>query len=376
MFKIRFVPSGRKVFAEPDKSILDAGRDAGIHIESPCNGMGRCGKCKVRAVEGRFSPFTEEESSFIHETEKQQGIRLACRVKVETDATVFVPEEYLLSQEASRKAFSGRVTQPRPAVKNYTVNLDVPNGARSDVLHAIVSSLGDRFGLEGLEADRSPAFDRSMTRKGLLPSPLTVTVWRDQEIIRVAPGTDDVLLGLALDIGTTTVALYLCDLRSGEILGSASFTNPEIVFGADVVARIAYSAHHPHTGMKRMREELLNSINRMIEIVTGDAGFTGSQILDMTVVGNTVMHHIFLGIRPDSLGLHPFRPTIETAMRCEGQSPQCGNKSFVLCPCAACRGGFCGRRQCGGHHLCGALPQGRADPDHRHRYKWGDRAGQ
>ena len=296
--------------------MLDSAREAGIHIESPCNGMGKCGKCKIRVVEGRLNPFTDEESAFIHETERRHGMRLACRAKVEADAVIFVPEEYLLAEEASKKAFSGRVTRPRPAVKTYTLILDPPKGAEHDLSREVVSRLRADFGLEGIRVD-SRAFIPSVAGMAggvSRTSASRVSVWMDSEVIRVAPAPDDTMLGLAVDIGTTTVALYLCDLTSGEVIGSGSFTNPEIIFGADVVSRIAYSAHNPRTGMKRMREVLLNSINAMIESLARGAGFTPLQVLDMTVVGNTVMHHIFLGIKPDSLGLHPFLPAIDIAM--------------------------------------------------------------
>ena len=313
MFTIKFVPSDREVRSAPGRSLLDSAREAGIHIESPCNGMGKCGKCKVRVVEGRLNPFTEEEVPFIHETERRHGTRLACRAKVETDVTIFVPQEYLLAQEASKKVFSGRVEHPRPAVNAYTLGLDESGRTEADLSHAVVSRLGSDFGLKGIRAD-SRAFSPSLTRGGGRQPALRVSVWMDSEVIRVAPASDDKMLGLAVDIGTTTVALYLCDLASGEVLGSGSFTNPQIIFGADVVARIAYSAHNPRAGVKRMREALLGSINGMVEVLTREVGSSPSHVLDMTVVGNTVMHHIFLGIKPDSLGLHPFLPAVVTPM--------------------------------------------------------------
>jgi len=123
-------------------------------------------------------------------------------------------------------------------------------------------------------------------------------VWMDREVIAVGPDSDEVLCGLALDIGTTTIALYLCDLTSGDVIASGSVTNPQVAFGADIMSRIAYSSDHPGLGVKKMQEELIRSVNALIEVMAGENGVSPQQIMDMTVVGNTVMHHIFLGMPP------------------------------------------------------------------------------
>ena len=140
---------------------------------------------------------------------------------------------------------------------------------------------------------------------------LTVFVWMDREIIAISPDPDESCLGLALDVGTTTVALYLCDLKDGRVIASASTTNPQVLFGTDIMSRISYSSHHPGDGVKRMQKELIRSVNSLVGQMAANNGFVTGQILDMTVVGNTVMHHIFLGIAPDHLGLWPFSPSIQ-----------------------------------------------------------------
>ena len=148
---------------------------------------------------------------------------------------------------------------------------------------------------------------------------ITVFVWMDKEIVDVRPGRDETRLGLALDVGTTTVALYLCDLATGEIVASASTTNPQVLFGTDIMSRISYSSHHPLQGVKRMQGELVRAVNALIEQMTGRSGFSSHQIMDMTVVGNTVMHHIFLGIAPDHLGLWPFSPSVQSSMNAKAR---------------------------------------------------------
>jgi uncharacterized 2Fe-2S/4Fe-4S cluster protein (DUF4445 family) len=112
-------------------------------------------------------------------------------------------------------------------------------------------------------------------------------------------------------VGTTTVALYLCSLRDGSIVATASTTNPQVLFGTDIMSRISYSSHHPGLGVKRMQTELVRAVNALIEQMTAAIGLSPQGIMDVTVVGNTVMHHIFLGIAPDHLGLWPFSPTVQ-----------------------------------------------------------------
>ena len=139
---------------------------------------------------------------------------------------------------------------------------------------------------------------------------VTVVVWMDREIIDVRP-FDEPCLGLALDVGTTTVALYVCDLRKGNVISSGSVTNPQVLFGSDVMSRISYASTHPEGGVRKMQGELVAGVNTLIMQMATNDGFRPSRIMDMTVVGNTVMHHIFLGISPDRLGLWPFTPSVQ-----------------------------------------------------------------
>jgi uncharacterized 2Fe-2S/4Fe-4S cluster protein (DUF4445 family) len=140
---------------------------------------------------------------------------------------------------------------------------------------------------------------------------ITVFVWMDREIIGVFPGQDETAFGLALDVGTTTVALYLCDLKNGDVVASASVTNPQVLFGADIMSRIAYSSDHPVVGARTMQGELIHAVNTLIDQTATANNLSPKRMMDMTVVGNTVMHHIFLGIPPDQLGLWPFSPSVQ-----------------------------------------------------------------
>ena len=309
MHRIRFLPSGREIEISAEQNMLEAAAAAGLYVDAPCGGKGKCGKCRVRLVEGALSPPTEEESSFLGHTAIQQGLRLACRARPESDCAVFLPDEYILKQAGPLKTFGATAVTVRPAVKAYRLKVSGKQEGKDALWNEIILRLRDRFGLA----------DVGGTPRGLnLPSgegkpepmDITVRVWMDREVIQVVSSRNDRSLGVAADIGTTTVAIYLCDLETGEVLATGSFTNPQIVFGADVISRIHYSSKNPETGLKRMREDLIASMNAMIEELAVENGFAPSQVVDMTVAGNTVMHHIFLNVSPAGLGLAPFRPSV------------------------------------------------------------------
>jgi uncharacterized 2Fe-2S/4Fe-4S cluster protein (DUF4445 family) len=317
-YKVLFAPSLKEITQEKGKTILDAAREAGVYIDSQCNGRGKCGKCRVRVVEGKAGPFTPEESEFISQTDKGLGYRLACMTRVTGDVTVLVAQENILSADSAKKLFSGRSSVLNPAVKGYVIDLPKEEGPQTAYLERITGLLGARFGLKDLGVDLVALQELGEAMKEARGS-ATVFVWMDKEIIAVRPGEDETCLGLALDVGTTTVALYLCDLKNGDVLASASTTNPQVLFGTDIMSRISYSSHHPGQGVKRMQGELVRAVNALVAQMCERNGFSPRQVMDMTAVGNTVMHHIFLGIAPDHLGLWPFSPSIQGSMNAKAR---------------------------------------------------------
>ena len=254
-YKVLFAPSLKEIAQEEGKTILDAAREAGVYIDSQCNGKGKCGKCRVRVVEGKAGPFTQEESEFISQTDRGLGYRLACMTRVTGDVTVLIAQENILSSDSAKKLFSGRSSVLNPAVKSYVVDLPEEEGPQTAYFERITGLLKARWGLGGLSVDLLVLQGLGEVMKEA-SGKATVFVWMDKEIISVRPGEDETCLGLALDVGTTTVALYLCDLKSGDIKASASTTNPQVLFGTDIMSRISYSSHHPGQGVKRMQGEL------------------------------------------------------------------------------------------------------------------------
>ena len=308
-----FAPSKKEIKSEAGRTILDVAREAGVYIDSQCNGKGKCGKCRVRVLEGDVSPFTHEESSFIKGFEQEAGYRLACMARVIGDVAVLVEGENVLTSNASKKVFSKRAKVLNPAVKSYSISIDGDGADHAQYRDDIIEQLCTQHGISNVTIDLGIIEDlkKESTR---YKDKVSVSVWMDREVIAIHSNEARAPLGIALDIGTTTVALYLCDLEKGDVVASGSFTNPQVLFGPDIMSRISYSAEHPGEGVKRMQKELMNSVNALIEALVSSKGYSSQHVLDMTVVGNTVMHHIFLGIAPDKLGLWPFEPSVKESV--------------------------------------------------------------
>ncbi len=313
MLKVVFIPSYKETACREGSTILDVAREAGVYIDSACGGIGKCGKCKIRLVSGECSPIAPEESEQIGPGELGQGFRLACRAQLQADAVIFIPEKSIFKGAASRKEFVPRKIPLKPAVKTYSLDAAQSPGEHRSVFERLLALLKAQHGIEGLACDEEllAQLGSSLTEH---VKKYMLSVWMSKEIISVQVGMGAGPYGLALDVGTTTLALYLCSLETGKILGSASATNPQTIFGEDIMSRIAYSVHHPGEGVKRMQRELINTINAMVHQVIDDKRLTADDIVDMTVVGNTVMHHIFLGLPPDRLGYSPFTPLIENSV--------------------------------------------------------------
>jgi uncharacterized 2Fe-2S/4Fe-4S cluster protein (DUF4445 family) len=170
----------------------------------------------------------------------------------------------------------------------------------------------ERFGLQRPEIDYPALLGLpGALRKGNWT--VTAAIRMEREILAVFPGQVEEAYGLAIDVGSTTVAGYLCSLKTGKLIGTESFMNPQVTFGEDVIARITYVMDHPD-GMNKMRGAIIECLNDLIRTVTGDAGLSPADILEITLVGNTAMHHLFLGIDPHALGISPFTPAVHRSL--------------------------------------------------------------
>jgi len=318
---ILFQPSGRRGEVEAGKTILQAAQEMGVVLESLCGGKSTCGKCKVRVEpmpissgHETLSPFTPEEARFINEKERKEGYRLACAVQLRGDALIYVPEETRGFQQVIRKEAREISIALNPAVKAYYVELPPPT--LEDPLadfERLRRALVNSFGLRDLGVDL-PTLQLLPRRLRAGDWKVTALVWQDRGVIDLRPGRVEDFYGAAVDIGTTTVALYLCNLKNGQLVATGSMMNPQVSYGEDVMARITYSMTNPGEGLKRLHGAIIEGLNGLIQSTAESAKISADDILEMTVVGNTTMHHIFLGIDPQPLGLSPFPPAVHCSL--------------------------------------------------------------
>ena len=325
-FKVIFQPSGRRGEVEQGTTVLEAARELGVEIKSVCGGTKVCGKCKIRPLEGYFerygitslfrnlSPFAAEEEEFIDGTEKGEGYRLACAAQIRGDVLLFVPEESHAERQVIRKAAGKKQIKLNPAVLLFEVKLAPPTF--QDPLgdfERLKNALNEKYGLSPLDIDH-PTLLRlpRAIRQGKWE--VTVAIWMEKEIIDVVPGKEGKAYGMAVDVGTTTVAAYLCNLQTGDLVSTQSMMNPQVAFGEDVMSRITYVVAHPENGLEKMRSLIVDGLNQLVREAAKENGLSPEDILDLVVVGNTAMHHLLLGISPEYMGVSPFTPAIHRSV--------------------------------------------------------------
>ena len=320
-----FEPSGKRGYIEDGRTLLEAAQELGEDIESICGGKGVCGKCLVKfdkescaryGIESGgqpLSPPTEKEIELLSRHGFGDEYRLACSTIVLGDVVVFVPEMSRREKHVIRKSTVERVIPVKPAIRKYYLELSPPtlNALAADY-QRLAAELGHSFGLriEGIDYAALSNL-ASVLREG--DWKVTVTVWMSREIVRVEPGYIDGSYGLAVDIGTTTVAGYLCDLQTGEVLATEAILNPQVAYGEDVISRINYAVTEPD-GLATLNRAIVDGIGKIIASITRKAQLVPGDILEMTVAGNSAMHHIFLNLNPEYLSKSPFVPTIAKSL--------------------------------------------------------------
>jgi uncharacterized 2Fe-2S/4Fe-4S cluster protein (DUF4445 family)/NADPH-dependent glutamate synthase beta subunit-like oxidoreductase len=320
-----FQPSGRRGFIAKGKTLKEASIALGVDIEGICGEKAICGKCKVRVEQGVFekygiessrehlSPMGPTERKFFSLQQERAGYRLACQAQIIGNIIVFVPEESRMGKQVIRKAAREIDTELKPAVKKYCVEMlkATLEDTRGD-WERLEAELEKEHGLKNLTIDYQVLLTlQEVVRQG--DWKITVTVWQDREVIKVEPGVVKKVYGLAVDVGTTTVAGYLCDLTDGKLVATASMMNPQVIYGEDVMSRISYSMTNPE-GLEHMNKAIIDGLNGIVEEASAIAGIKRTDIVDMTIVGNTCMHHLFLNIDPRNIGRAPFPPALHHSL--------------------------------------------------------------
>jgi uncharacterized 2Fe-2S/4Fe-4S cluster protein (DUF4445 family) len=329
-----FQPSGRRGLVDEGTTIKEASRGLGVDIESICGEKQTCGKCLVRVEEGFFErfgieshsshcgPLTASEQRFFTKRKRDPAnFRLSCVAPVLGDLLVFVPEETRAGKQIIRKTARDIAITLNPAARRYYVELTPPS--LHDALgdwERLQAELEARFGLQALRADFEVLRGLAATLRQS-EWKVSVTIWNPGgksetgdlppggEVIKVEPGYNEQIVGLAVDIGTTTVAGYLCDLGSGQLLATESMMNPQVTYGEDVMARITYCMTNPG-GLATLNKAIVDGLGQIAKNATKQVGLKPEDIVEAVLVGNTAMHHILLNIYPEPIGKAPFAPTL------------------------------------------------------------------
>jgi len=307
---VTFSPGGQTLQVPDGRTLLEAAQSAGIHLNAPCGGQGVCGGCRVVIPDDPPEP-SETCLTVLTGEEIRRHLRLACQVRVKKDLRVVIPEETRLGDQRILTTGVERAVPLAPNAHKVTVRLPPPSvgDQRSDA-DRLLDALGER-GFANLRIERGALRDLPHRLRRLNFHP-AVVVLGDRVIHLERPTTSDACYGLAVDIGTTTLVGYLLDLKAGEVAAIASRTNPQTAYGDDVVARIEYCGRKKN-GLKTLHDQVVGAINEIVAEACRRAQIKPSIIYEMSVVGNTTMNHLFLGLPVDAIARAPFVPASVSA---------------------------------------------------------------
>jgi len=321
MIKINFLPDKKNITVNKGTTILEALESAGINIDTPCGGKGTCGKCKIWVIKG-MNTITPIEEKFLSEEEIKKGFRLACQTKIFKDTIIEIPSKIRLD---FKKVFSSNLKGDIHRIQN---NFSLCLNLKKVFLDLEEPSLDDqrsdweriKDGLSSKKIENISNLKTSVEILKKIPAlmreanfKITVILYSN-EIIDIENGdTTQNSYGIAFDIGTTTIAGYLIDLRTGEELSALAKTNPQIIYGEDVISRIEFTRRQKD-GLDKLQKEVVNALNEIIRETTQEAKIDKKNIYETVVVGNTCMHHFFLGLNPINLAPSPYIPVIKESL--------------------------------------------------------------
>ncbi len=319
---IVFTPSGKRGRFALGTPVLTAARNLGVDIDSVCGGRAICGRCQINVGEGEFAKhgitssathvngITQVEERYDRIKGLPQGRRLSCQTRIEGDLVVDVPPESQVHKQVVRKEADTRVIALDPATTLYYIEVEEPDMHKpSSDLERVFNALKSQWGIENLSTDLGVLAELQKTlRKGEWK--ITCAIYSrapggGNRLAAIWPGFHENLYGLAIDVGSTTVAAHLTNLSTGQIAASAGIMNPQIRFGEDLMSRVSYVMMNPG-GEEEMTDAIRAALQQLAEDVAKQAEIELTDILEVVLVGNPVMHHLFLGIDPTELGGAPF----------------------------------------------------------------------
>lgn len=351
---IVFTPSGKRGRFPVGTPVLQAARALGVDIDSVCGGRAICGRCQVTVGEGEFakhgiasrashvSAFSDVEGRYDRIKGLAQGRRLSCQTRIMGDLVIDVPPESQVHKQVVRKEADTRAIGVDPATRLYFIEVEEPDMHKpSSDLERVCKALKDQWGVDNISCDIALVADLQKTlRKGEWK--ITAAVFSrapggGNRLAAIWPGFHEGVYGLAVDVGSTTIAAHLTDLSTGQVAASAGLMNPQIRFGEDLMSRVSYVMMNPG-GEKEMTDAVRQALNSLAVEVAKQAAIRLDDILEVVLVGNPVMHHLFLGFDPTELGGAPFALATGLAVTCParelGLALNPGAWAYVL-PCIA-----------------------------------------
>jgi uncharacterized 2Fe-2S/4Fe-4S cluster protein (DUF4445 family) len=320
-----FTPSGKRGRFELGTPILSAARSLGVDIDSVCGGRGMCTRCQVLIAEGEFakhnvrsstgnlSPMSIAEQRLTDRKLLAAGRRLSCQARLQGDVVVDVPASSQVHRQVVRKAAEAYDIELYPLITLHYVEVAEPDmHDPSGDLKRLSDALSREWQLGALQCDLEVLQGLQAALRGGKWK-VTVAVHDRSRIVSVWPGLHEKVYGLAVDVGSTTIAAHLCDLTSGDIVAAAGIMNPQIRFGEDLMSRVSYAMMNPG-GAAQMTAAVRGALSELAADVARAAGITPDAILEMTLVGNPIMHHLVLGLDPVELGGAPFALAVDSAV--------------------------------------------------------------
>ena len=350
MPRVVFTPSGLVTEVPVGTTVLDAARRLGVDLDSVCGGRGICGRCQVSPNVGSFakwsidstaaalSPSSDIEAAY-HGRRPLEDRRLGCAAHVQADVVVDVPAESQVHRQVVRKAVNldDLVLDPLFVLCYIEVPLQLLGDARS-VYDSMVDALAEQHNRKvrraALHVLRS--LHRALDHDDRCATVALRIGAHGDELVAAWPGFVDAAYGIAVDIGSTTIAGHLVDLGTGEVVASGGRMNPQIRFGEDLMSRVSYVMMNPG-GDKELTSAIRVALNELIVELIADATTDADKVLDVVLVGNPIMHHVVLGIDPTPLGMAPFTLATAEAVNCQATDLQIDlpHASVYLLPCIA-----------------------------------------
>ncbi|MCH8866191.1 MAG: DUF4445 domain-containing protein [Proteobacteria bacterium] len=328
MAKIVFTPSGKRGSFAHGTPVLDAARSLGVDLDSVCGGRGLCGRCQVVFTAGEFakhaissrvenlSPIGAVEISYSKRRKLKPlaaDRRLGCQALIQGDLVIDVPAESQMHRQVVRKSADHRdITLDTGVHLYYTEVQEADMFEPSGDVQRLLLALATDWDLQDLSFDSAMLPDVQVAlRAGKWA--VTVAVHKSSRVIAIWPGFKRDAYGVAIDIGSTTIAAHLCNLTSGDVVATAGIMNPQIRFGEDLMSRVSYVMMHPE-GALELTNTVRQGINDLIHEVAREADIEADDIVELTIAGNPIMHHLFLGISPIELGSAPFALATDAAL--------------------------------------------------------------